>query len=346
MGAIVRTADLATDADEAIGLFTQYLNPAYDRARFSWLYLANPAGRGRLWLAIDDKTGQAIGTAAAFPRQVSIRGSDAIGWVFGDLCIAERYRALGPALALQRACIEAVMAEPGALFYDFPNRKLVPIYTRLRLGAPRSMRRLVKLLRVDAHVSRVLGRSRLGRAAAAAANVFVGASIRSIRIPTGVTFSLLQGPCGEEFSILERKTSADYGLCLRRSAAYVNWRYRDNPIQRHEIVAARVDGELAGWIALTHDGAAGTLVDLFGRPEPGLLAATVQAAIAILRARGCHTAAVSLLDAHPWTGLFRRIGFSLRETSPVFLGAAAGCELDPAALAATDLYLTQGDNDS
>jgi hypothetical protein len=346
MRAIVRAADLTTNADEAIGLFRQYLNPAYGRARFSWLYMANPAGRGRLWLAIDDETGQAIGTAAAFPRQASIRGTDATGWVLGDFCIAERYRALGPALALQRACVESVLAEPGSFFYDFPNRRLVPVYTRLRLGAPRTMRRLVKLLRVDAHIERVLGSSRLGQAVAAAADVLVGAWIRSIRIPSGATFSLLDGPCGEEFSTLERKASADYGLCLRRSAAYVNWRYRDNPVQRHEILAARVDGELAAWIAFVHDGPAGTLVDLFGRPEPELLAATVQAAIAILSARGCHTVAVSFLDAHPLMGLFRRLGFSLRETSPVILGAAVGSELDPDALAASDLYLTQGDNDS
>lgn len=343
---MIRAADLATDCDSALRLFTQHLNSRYDPERFAWLYSANPAGQGRLWLAIDDKTGEPIGTAAAFPRLVSVYGTDAMAWVLGDFCVAERYRTLGPALALQRACVDAVTAGSAAFFYDFPNRKLVPVYTRLGLGRARPMWRLVKLLRVDSQVNRLVRPAGLARGVAAAANAVLRVRGRLLRGSGDAVFSVLEERCGEEFSVLDRKVSSDYGVCLRRSTEYLNWRYLSNPIRRHEVLTARRNGELAAWVVFTEDTSAGTIVDAFGYPDPELIAATVRATVAVLRSRGCHTAAVSLLDSHPWISLFRRLGFSLRETSPVFIGAASGLPVSPEALLGADVFLMQGDNDS
>lgn len=346
MGTMIRAADLVTDRDSALRLFTQHLNSQYDLQRFFWLYSANPAGQGRLWLAIDDKTGETIGTAAAFPRLVSIYGTEATAWVLGDFCVAERYRTLGPALALQRACVGAVTAGPAAFYYDFPNRKLVPVYTRLGLGLPRPMWRLVKLLRVDAQVNRFVRPPTLARGVAAATNAMLRVHGRLLRGLGDTVFSVLKERCAEEFSILDRKVSSEYGLCVRRSSEYLNWRYLSNPIRRHEVLTARRNGELAAWVVFTEDASAGTIVDAFGDPDPELIGATVQATVSVLRSRGCHSAAVSLLDSHPWISLFRRLGFSLRETSPVFIGAASGLPVSPEVLLGTDVFLMQGDNDS
>jgi hypothetical protein len=341
----IRPGDLDTDRDAAIGLFTRCLNPAYDARRFAWLYEENPAGPGRLWIATDEKTGETVGTAAAFPREIYLEGREATGWVLGDFCIDERYRSLGPALMLQRRCLDELAAGPGALFHDFPHPRLLPIYTRLQVGSPRLMRRLSRLLRVDDKVEQLVGSSPLGRGLSAAANAVLARRARGPRAAADVETALLEGPCGPEFSELADKVSADYGTCVRRSAEHVDWRYRRNPIRPHDIVTVRQDGRLAAWAALSQDGGAGALVDLFGTPDEALLATAAQAAVAELGRRGCATASVLLLHSHPWIALFRRLGFSPRESSPVILQPLPASGLPSPALSGPVL-LTQGDQDS
>ena len=346
MAITIRPGALDVDRDAAIGLFRRYLNEAYDDRRFEWLYRDNPAGPGRLWVAADDHTGEIVGTAGAFPREIRLEGREAVGWVLGDFCVAERYRALGPALALQRRCLEDLAATGAALFHDFPHPRLMPIYSRLRIGAPRLMRRLVRLLRVDDRVERMVGSTRLGRGLASAANAILALRTRPGRPSPTATIGFLAGRCGAEFSALADKVGADYGICLRRGAAYVDWRYLRNPIRPHEIVTVHQDGRLAAWAALAQDGRTGALVDVFGVPDPELIESAVEAAVAALARRGCATVSVSLLDSHPWVALFRRLGFSPRESSPVILHPLPASGLSAAALAAAPMFLTQGDHDS
>lgn len=346
MAITIRPGSLDRDRDIAIGLFARYLNPAYDIDRFAWLYTANPAGPGRLWIATDDKTGEAVGIAGAFPREIYLEGREATGWVLGDFCVAERYRALGPALALQRACLEDLAATPAALFHDFPHRRLMPIYTRLRVGPPRLMRRRARLLRADDKVADLIGPSLLGRGLAAAANAVLSRRARPPRTPATVVTGLHEGPCGPEFSDLASKVSADYGTCVRRSAEYLNWRYLANPIRPHALVTVRQDGRLAAWAALTQDGGVGGLVDVFGGPDPGLIGTAVQAAVAVLSRRGAASVNVSLLDGHPLGELFRGLGFSPRESSPVILHPLPASGLSGPALSAGPVFLMLGDQDS
>jgi hypothetical protein len=346
MAITIRPGALDADRDAVVGLFRRHLNEAYDRRRFEWLYDENPAGPGRLWVATDDATGEIVGTAGAFPRAICLEGREAVGWVLGDFCVAERYRALGPALMLQRRCLEDLAATGAVLFHDFPHRRFMPIYSRLRIGPPRLMRRLVRLLRLDDRVERMVGSARLGRGLAVAANALLALRTRPARPSPAVTIGLLTGPCGVEFSDLADKVGADYGICLRRGAAYVEWRYLRNPVRRHDIVTVHQDGRLASWAALAQDGRAGALVDVFGVPDTELIESAVEAAVATLARRGCATVSVSLLDSHPWVSLFRRLGFSLRESSPVILHPLPASGLSATALAAAPAFLTQGDQDS
>ena len=341
----IRRGDLDADRDAAIAVFARYLNPGYDHARFAWLYTANPTGPGRLWLATDDRTGEIVGTAGAFPREIYLEGREATAWALGDFCVAERYRALGPALALQRACLEDLEATSASLFYDFPHRRLMPIYSRLRLGPARLMRRLARPLRADRRVQQLVGSSVLARGLAAAANAVLARRARAAVVPAAFASRVLEGTCGPAFSALERKVSGDFGTCLRRSAEYLNWRYVNNPVQQHEIITIHEDQRLVAWVVFAEDAGTGTVVDVFGVPDIELIRVAIQAAVAELSVRGCATVVVSLVDSHPWIDLFRGLGFSARETNPVILhpiasaGATTRVPVGP-------LFLTQGDRDS
>ncbi len=328
-----------------VALLCRYLNPAYDEARFDWLYRRNPAGPGRLWLAFDSTNG-VVGTAAAFPRVLCVNGTTVLGWVLGDFCVAESYRTLGPALALQRASLEALGAQPDSWCYDFPGGPMMPVYKRLRVGSVRSMRRFVKLLRVGPVLARYLGAPRLANRIGAAVDLVLAYRDRPPRSPISVVTSLLDARCGDDFSALAAKVGGRYGFCLLRSAAHLAWRYQDNPIRRYEILTARLGGELAGYAVFSEDTSEATLVDLFGFPDPEVLGPLVQGVADLARERGCATLTVGLLDSHPWGELLQRLGFSRRETSPIVLLPPSTSTLGWGQSDQEALFLTQGDSDS
>jgi hypothetical protein len=346
MAIAIRPGTLPSDRQPAVGLLARHLNPAYDAERFDWLHSRNPAGPGRFWLAVDSETGETIGTAAAFPRLWSVGGREERGWVLGDFCVSDSHRSLGPALKLQRTCLE-LAAESGTPFcYDFPSRQMMTVYRRLRIEPRGEMRRFARVLRVEGKLAERTGMRWLGRTVGRAVDWVLGLGSRFPLTIGDCAVDFHRGACGPEFSALAEAESAGYGVCLKRSADYLNWRYRDNPTARHEILTARRGGRLAGFAVFTHDASTATLVDLFGVREPAVLSALVRGAVAVARGRGCATLNVSLLDSHPWVAMFRRLGFRPREASPVVVNAAPESTVTRALAGQTDLFLMFGDRDS
>ena len=79
--------------------------------------------------------------------------------------------------------------------------------------------------------------------------------------------------------------------------------------------------------------------------DPNLLFALLQALVNLLREGGVCTVSVSLLDSHPWTDLFRRLGFYPRESCPVILHGPAQAAA-AASLSSEQWFLMDGDRDS
>ena len=326
----------------AIELVRRYLNPSYDGARFDWLYSRNPAGPGRLWVARDAQ-GALVGTAGAFPRHLSVNGEETLGWVLGDFCVAESHRTLGPALALQRACLEALGAQKETFCYDFPGPAMMPVYKRLRVGSSWWMRRFARVLRTGPKLHRYLRVPLLARGLGAVADLVLVHRARGDK-PAGWSTSLQAGRCGEEFSALAAAASGAYGICLRRTALYVNWRFLDSPITRYEILTARIHGKLVGYAAFTRHGADATLADVFALPDA--VEPLVRSAADLLRRRGCASLSVDVLESHPWTGVLARLGFSPRERSPFVLFPPSALALSPETAGAGALFFTAGDRDA
>src|SRR5258706_11306454 len=92
---------------------------AADEKRFEWLYIENPHGPARTWVAIDESKDSVVGIASAFPRRLLVKGQAVAGHVLGDFGVDPQYRTLGPAVQLQKACLAAFQGGPA---YDFPSR--------------------------------------------------------------------------------------------------------------------------------------------------------------------------------------------------------------------------------
>src|SRR5689334_2271319 len=104
----VRPADLYSDRDALIDLMLRYLTPMSDGPRYDWLYCRNPDGPARVWVMVDELDGNMVGSAAAIPRQMYVGKQRMLGCVLMDFWIHPEYRSVGPAVQLQRACMESI----------------------------------------------------------------------------------------------------------------------------------------------------------------------------------------------------------------------------------------------
>ena len=339
----IRAGDVETDREAAIGLLSRYVNPAYDGARFDWLYRANPAGRGRLWMAVDGATGEPVGTAGALPRWLAVGGRDLRAWILADFCIAESHRALGPALQLQRACLEDLAGDGAPFWYDLPSRTMEAVYRRLGLAPAAQMRRFVRPLRSYPALRTRLRSAVLARPAAVVADRALAWGTRA-RGP--LALAAHEGRCGEEFTALAREANPGYGAVVRRHADYLNWRYLDNPFERHEIVTARRNGHLVGYAVVTTEPETPAIVDLFGIPTPRLMEGLLRGTLGWLRRRGAASATLWLLAPPFWGPILQRTGFRAREAAPVMLKAGAVPAWAPRLDHPSPWLLTHGDGDS
>ena len=149
-------AGLDSQRELIVETLLRYLAGRSDDRWFDWLYVRSPSGQARTWLAIDNDGGAVIGAAAAFPRQFYSINNELLVWVLGDFCLDPRYRSLGPALQLQRACLSVLESNQGMFCYDFPSASMVAVYKRLGFSVTGKMLRLAKPLRVDRKVKEMV----------------------------------------------------------------------------------------------------------------------------------------------------------------------------------------------
>ncbi|MGB9256638.1 MAG: GNAT family N-acetyltransferase [Candidatus Korobacteraceae bacterium] len=313
----VREANLIEDRPILTALASRYLQSDADQRRYQWLYCDNPFGKARAWIACD-KFDNAIGIAALFPRQMYCQGAVVPGWVLGDFCVAPEHRTLGPALQLQRACLQSVQSGEFAAVYDFPSRTMLAIYKHLGIEPIEQSVRMAKVLRAD-RIFRNLTVPGLSRAVMGGANFVIGLEDRASGSPANVEFTLQDGPCGPEYSELAGEVGSSLGICTVRSAEYLNWRYRRHPHVAYEFLAARRGGQLLAYCVFTQSEDGATVAEFFGKPNDRVLVSLLRKLATLSRKRGVATVSLPLLSRDPRHRLLRRVGFRAREVVPVLV---------------------------
>jgi|HubBroStandDraft_6_1064221.scaffolds.fasta_scaffold95078_2 GNAT superfamily N-acetyltransferase len=342
----IRTADPIADRALLTDQLSRNLSPDAGGHRFDWLYLENPHGRARAWVAIENSSGRGLGVAAAFPRRLLVGDTVRLGYVLGDFCVDPQHRSLGLALQLQRASLEQIVSEPLAIAYDFPSDRMMAIYRRMKVSPTDQIVRWAKPLRADRKIDSLLRSPELARAVAAPLNVMLKWRDFSSFRNSGWTIVVHEGICKEEFTTLAHSVGSRFGSCIERSAAYLNWRYLQHPLVHYEILTARQAGELRGYVVFSHTGKDAKIVDLFGFSDTAMWTSLVARVVALLRERGVVTLSMPALASSPWAGLLMGWGFRPRESAPLVVcgtskgGTALGEELtDP-------WFLMDGDRES
>jgi hypothetical protein len=315
----VRCADLDQDREPIIDALRRFLTRHSTAMRYDWLYKSGPHGQACAWIAADTETLSVIGVAAAFPRQLWTGTGVAVAWVLGDFCLDERYRSLGPALRLQRACLNAASKEGVNFCYDFPSSSMLAVYRRLGIRATHRMVRMARPLRVDRTLCRL---TRLPPVAKLLSPI--GNRLLSFYYSRGGTDNRLiveahVGEFGEEFTALARRLHEERSMTVIRSATYLNWRYIRNPLYGYDVITARRDGELLGCGVFLQQDDDAILVDLFGVEDETVLGLIVSCGIEVMNARSVQTLSVAIAESHPWIRFMETQGFIHRDSSPMVI---------------------------
>jgi hypothetical protein len=314
----VREADLVSDRDALIEFLRQYLNPLSDQRRFDWLYLGNPWGVARAWLATESASREIVGMAAAFPRRFSVNRQTQHGWVLGDFCIHPARRSLGPALQIQRACLDGLGLglEHGAIAYDFPSQGMLAIYRRLHTKPSLQITRLAKLLRAERYIG-----DRVGATVAARPLVTVANSLLRFRdrvVGKSGSYAIQkESKFSAEFTLLAGQAFQDTAIYVERQAEYLNWRYFDNPLRRHELLTARRNGQLAGYLVWSQNGEDAVIMDLLAAEATDVLPELLTEAFELLRRSNAAILSAPVSRSHPHYAILSRAGFHPRETCDV-----------------------------
>ena len=339
MAIYVREANLTEDQEILTGLAQAYLNGNADENRFRWLYLENPFGPARAWIACRDQT-EAVGVAAVFPRRMYREGKTVTGCVLGDLCISTKYRSVGPTLQLQRACLACARSEEFAVAYDFPSSTMSRVYEHLGILPMEKCVRLAKVLRINDKIERILPVPALSRPLAAVGNLALAVNSRRSSDVPGLEVRLDDAPCSSEYSVLAERVGSSCGICTVRNAEYLNWRYRKHPRLKYEFLAARRHSELSAYCTFTTADGNATIAELFGSMDNQVLTNLLQRLVELLRGRGVATVSIPVLSGDPRAGLLRKLGFWAREAVPV-MGFAGEFTLT-----SSRMFLMHGDRES
>lgn len=345
MANLVRRAEIEKERASLTAFLSKYLSPDADDVRYPWLYCKNPEGMALAWVAYDSETHQITGVAAAFPRQICRQGVAIRGYVLGDFCIHPDFRSLGPALALQRTCLEDLSSGGPGLALDFPSPSMLAIYKRLRIETREAMIRFAKPLRTNRQIKRRIPLEGTARAISAAANAGLRLLDVGLKSESAWTIGEHTAPCGEEFTSAAQKWSSRVGVCIARSAEYMNWRFLQHPQRRSHLLTARKDGKLRGFLIYHHEGEDATIVDLLAEEEAVCRALIVET-IAIARRLRVNTLSAPLLSSHTGRTTFEGCGFRPRESSPVILLNLPWSANQPNSQSADQWYITQGDRES
>ena len=228
--------NLVGDKDRLLAFWHAYGEASLNE-KYAWIYEKNPDGQVLFWLLIHEESGEVAGATTLFPRKFVVDGQLREGSVAGDLLISPHHRSLGPAMMLQRAVVEEVNQQGSGFVVIYPNKNASLIAKRVGYKKVGHLARLVR----PVSASPVL----------AVLNI-PGAFKVLVKPLLEVGFSLVLSDAfrdkslnfrsvdrvGDDFDQLWGEYSRQLSFAAQRSSHYMNWKYGDDPDDKHRFYIA------------------------------------------------------------------------------------------------------------
>ena len=241
-------------------------------ARFVKYYENNPLGAPTMHVARDDESGSLIGMTVLFPTNLWIAGERVAAGIGGDFAVDERHRGFGPALALQRASIQALPELGLNCAYGSPNDNSELIIGRAGYTDVGRLARFTKLLSARPGVDRYVSRPWLASLATAVASPFVSILSRDRIHRRPGRFSVEEPErFDDRFTSLCELARQQLGVTSERTPELLNWRYEKTGTggawANFTIFAVVEANEVAGYAVYRMDDDVRLVYDLVCRPD-------------------------------------------------------------------------------
>jgi hypothetical protein len=230
------------------------------------------------------------------------------------------------------------------------NARSTGMLSRLFHRLP-SLRCYKKLIRTGPFLAHRFGSHRVGEICAFALDPLLSLydRVHRVEIPQAFTFAPIQRGDARLDSLAEQ-AGREPVIRVHRSAAYLAWRFFDNPRCHYECHGAFAGDVLRGWVVtrINQNGKAGTIVDWLCDTrvaEEDLHAILFQWAVERLAGQGAGGVYTYAYDAVAESALSKvRFVRDAAADSPFFVGSSPR-DIETAVLSAQEWVLTQGDSD-
>ena len=282
-----------------------------------WLYEANPAGPCQLWVAEEMGTGRIVATRPVFPWRVRVGHREVLVAQAGDAMTHPEFRRRGVFTSLVQVVWSELRDQGVPFSFSFSNAGALSVYRKTAVGQGFRagthevlwFRRLVYPLSWRL----ILGRT------PAIAGLISGLDLprrvfprRRLTLPKHLSVFRVDR-FDREFDDLWIRTAQQYGVLAVRDSRYLNWRFMDPPTGAFQVLGLRTQGELVGYIAFEVDAQGnGWIADLFGLPNPEIVAALLRASLGAMLEMGCATASILVATDNPFVRVIRDVGFFQR----------------------------------
>lgn len=338
--------DALRDRDEILSIWQDHFGPlSMQPAKFDHFYRHGPYGPALIQLLRHSDSGELAGVIGAGPRPMLWQDKAIRAAVVAHFAVHPDHRALGPALQLQRALIEAARGQVD-LLYGLPRPNAVAVSRRAGFKVFGQLTRHAKVLRHADYLERKLPGA-LARPAGVLADI-------AVQLPGRITDMLSTrlrwrwvSEVDAGMNALWQDASHSQALTSVRDQTMLGWRFDQAPADhaRYLLVHDK-QGRLQAWFACGTGSEAGealTVMDYWSADAMTSTARPLIRALADAARAGRHSAIYLLLAASnaalaPW----RAEGFMARSTQPLI-----GLWLNKAIVPTgdTDLHITWIDQD-
>ncbi len=343
----IREANLDQDGSEIVRLCKAgALNCSVQKYR--WKYELNVEQRPWCELAVETVSEHPVGTTALFPRRLLVDGNRFSAAVAGDFAVEPGHRTLYPALALQKAALQACRDGRFDVLYGFPNDAARLVQLRAGYLSAGHVRAGIRPLRARCFLDT---ERRLGwwGHSADLLDAVVQLATRQSReeLSEEYAYLALTQTC-QRFDDFWARALSQYRILVEKNSSYVNWRFMQCPYKHYHLFAAehRKTGEIGGYIVwyVSDDGKV-RISDLmaFDSVFKGLLSAFIR----MQQAQGATCITVVYFGNDRLIRQLRSFGFFFRQTrSQVLLSVGPGVPEPARLFDRSNWYLFDGDSDS
>ncbi|MBZ5496009.1 MAG: hypothetical protein LAP85_06360 [Acidobacteriia bacterium] len=183
-------------------------------------------------------------------------------------------------------------------------------FQRLGMAESCQMHGYARLMRTDRQLRKLLGNKTLSRLIAVPCNYYLRTRNHKSLPDNALDIAPLEGSFGEEFTALDRQLTGAAVIRCRRSAEYLNWRFREDPLNHYTVLTARRRNQLVGFAILAADKQDAHLLDICGAPE--VSSQLVEAAANAIKDMRVETLRATISQFNPLSVVLQERGFWFR----------------------------------